>query len=293
MVDSLFGVNAIGYVNHEADPEERARIKVHGVIVDELGRSINLYSIPRSLGRSVGPVPIPYLCDSVAGHSTNAGKTTCAWALASELRRRGFRVTVEKKTGTACCRDWLRCSVEPGADVLENEGDEFSFIPSSFPARDFVDALGVASDVSIETNTFVTESIRYTRAFLCRFRPDFHVIELADSISHTSNAALLRAKYFQDHVGALVYACVPTHEAAAHFLVYLRSLGYEGKRLLLSGPLANEPRYGMAKEEIQARLGVPVCRMAIKKNGRWVADGSQLVDDWLALPIGRCPPSQS
>jgi hypothetical protein len=276
VVDGLLGVNVVGYVNRAADPEERVRIEVRGVLVDRHDCPINLSRFRERLpdvGESVTPEP-PLIV--VAGHSTNAGKTTCAWALVNALRSRGFTVTMEKKTGTACCRDWLRCYAGGVDGALENEGDEFLFTPESFPARDFVDALGVASDVSIETKSFVTEGVRYTRAFLSQTRPDFHVIELADSISHASNAGLLRTKYFRQNMKVFVYSCVPTHEAAAHFLAYLRSLGYDGTRVLLSGPLANEQQYAMARDEVRERLPVTICRSAIRENGRWIPEGREL-----------------
>jgi hypothetical protein len=281
VADGLFGINAIGYVDHAAFPDQRASIKIHGVLVDGLGRSINLSRFREALDAGTAPYPSHTCLIVVAGHSTDAGKTTCAWALATELRKQGLLVTMEKKTGTACCRDWLRCHSAPETGVLEKTGDEFSFAPDSFPARDFVDALGVVSDVTIETASFVAESVRYTKAFLSRWRPDFHIVELADSISHASNTALLRARYFQDHIDALVYACVPTHEAAAHLMAYVRSLGYRRTPVLLSGPLANEPRYDMARAEIRARLGIPVCRSAVEHDGRWIAEGGELAGEVL------------
>jgi hypothetical protein len=127
----------------------------------------------------------------------------------------------------------------------------------------------------------VAESVRYTEAFLSRARPDFHIIELADSISHASNAALLRTDYFRRRIDALVYACIPSAEAAAHCLAYVRSLGYLRTPLLFSGPLANEDRHAMAREEVRARLKARVCRSAVHQDSRWIAEGSELLRELL------------
>jgi hypothetical protein len=281
-VVSLFGVNAVGFVNREARPEARARIRIHGVIVDRRGRALTLLrfrdTVPQAEER---PRAEPHLV-VVAGHATDAGKTTCAWALVRGMQQRGLTVTVEKKTGTACCRDWLRCFADPRRGVLERPGDEVVFVPDRFPARDFVDGVGVASDVSAPTGPFVAASARYTRAFLGRQRPDIHVIELADSISHVSNARLLRSAYFRRHARTFVYASVPTHEAVAHFRDYLRALGYRRTRVLLSGPLANEPEHEMAREEITTRLGLRICRSAVHEAGRWIPETNELADGVLA-----------
>jgi hypothetical protein len=272
----LLGVNAIGYVNREIDPEERVRISVHGVAVDRHGRSVNLSWFRDTLADPVEPVTLQPPLIVVAGHSTEAGKTTCAWALVNALRRRGFTVTLEKKTGTASCRDWLRCYADPRTSALEHEGDEVVFTPNEFPARDFVDGVGVASDVSVGIRRFVPASITYTRAFLARARSDLHVIELADSLSHVSNVGLLRSRYFRQRVKTLVYAGIPTHEAAAHLLAYLRTLGYPQTQVLLSGSLANEEQYSMARDEIRQRLGLRICRSATQEDGRWIPEGSEL-----------------
>jgi hypothetical protein len=282
IVDGLFGVNAIGFVNREADPGERVRIQVHGVIVNRTGRPVNLSSF-RELIPDAPPslTPEPRVI-MVTGYATNSGKTMCARALVAELRSRGFEVTVEKKTGTACCRDWLRCYADPGRTALENEGDEIVFTPDDFPARDFVDGLGVASDVSVPIGRFVSASIKYSQSFLAKTRPDFHVLELADNISHPTNERLLRSQYFRKRVTTLIYSPLPTFEAVTHFQTYLWSLGYGRTPALLSGPLANEVQYAMARDEIEARLGLPICRSAVNETGLWIPEGKELVNAVLA-----------
>ncbi len=281
-IDSLYGVNAVGFINQEVEPEERVRIKVKGVVVDPDQRPVNLTRF-----REVLPEPAEGFVSNarwivVAGRSTDAGKTTCAWALVSELRSLGFKVTMEKKTGTACCKDWLRCFADPVASVLEKENDEICFNLDQFPARDFVDGLGVASDVSVAPDSFVKRSVGYTRAFLSHVKPDFHVIELADSIAHVSNAMLLRSEYFRDQELTLVYSGIPSYEAAAHLSAYVSALGHGRTPLLLSGALANESGFGMARDEISERLGLTICRSAVENGNRWVPVGGELATAVLA-----------
>jgi hypothetical protein len=275
IIDSLFGVNVVGFVNREMDYEDRVRVKVKGVLVDSDQRPLNLERFREAMA-----APAENFTSArwivVAGRSTDAGKTTCAWGLVSGLRSLGFKVTMEKKTGTSSCRDWLRCFNHPDATVLERERDEVSFIPAQFPARDFVDGLGAVSDVSVEPDRFVAQSVDYTRAFLAHFQPDFHVIELADSIAHVSNAMLLRSNYYRQQEMTLVYSGIESYEAAAHLVAYVSSLGHGRTPLLLSGPLANENRFVMAREEIRERLGLAICRSAVEKDKRWTPLGRDL-----------------
>lgn len=275
-VDGLIGVNAIGFINADNRPDGCAKIHLRGVLVDKHGRSLNLSRFREKLERAERDMASQTGLIVVAGRSTHAGKTTCLQALVQALRSRGFSVTVEKKTGTACCRDWLRCHADPRCDVLGKEGDESVFDLDAFPARDFVDAMGIASDVSIDSKKFARPSTAYTRSYVAGHHPDFHVVELADSISHISNLNLLRSRHFLEQTKTLVYTGIPTHEAAAHLLAYWRSLGYGETPVVLSGPLANEEQYGMARDEIRHRLGLEICRSAKWQDGRWVPAGDEL-----------------
>ena len=282
IVDSLFGLNAVGFVNREVDPGERVRIKIKGVLVDSEQRSLNLELFREILPEPAEDVTTRARWIVIAGRSTDSGKTTCAWALVSELRSQGYEVTLEKKTGTACCKDWLRCFADPAASVLEEENDEICFNLDQFPARDFVDGLGVASDVSAQPDSFVKRSVGYTRAFLSHVKPEFHIIELADSIAHVSNAMLLRSEYFRDQALTLVYSGIASYEAAAHLSAYVSALGHGRTPLLLSGALANESGFGMARDEIRERLGLTICRSAVENGNRWMPIGRELATAVLA-----------
>jgi hypothetical protein len=74
----------------------------------------------------------------------------------------------------------------------------------------------------------------------------------------------------------MVYAGISTHEAAARLMTHVRSLRYSRTQLLLSGPLANEEKYEMAREEIRERLGLPICRLATDEDGQWIPSGDEL-----------------
>jgi hypothetical protein len=297
-VDSLFGVNCLGFTND--GPDIRPRVRVLGTLVDRTGRSISLQAFrepwtpgparsgQRQMGspnsdqsdvRSTAPSGQCRLI-VVAGHCTDAGKTMCARALVRGLRARGFQVTVEKKTGTACCKDWLSCLLDrtlaPPADAaaapirvtvdLERAG-----------GSDFVDALGVASDVSIAPDRFARESAAYTARRLNRPDPAFHVVELADGITHTTNQALLAEPAFRRRIAALVYCPLASPEATAHFLVHAARLGLPpGAPVLLSGPLANEARHRMARFEVEYRWRIPVVACATLTEAGWEPLGDDL-----------------
>ncbi len=295
IAESLFAVNCVGFVNMAADDFPRARVRVDGVLIDGRRRPINLRGFREPLGRMEPDNSERSRRVLVAGYSSDAGKTVTARALVRELTSRGFRVTLEKKSGTACCRDWL--SSFPQDDIEGAAGDSPTAREidlQAFPARDFVDGLGVVSDVSIDTRTFVRESVLYTEAFVAQRSPDFHVMELADNIAHGPNWALLRDPAFASRLSALVYCPLPRIEAVIHFLSFLRStLGLGDLPVVLSGPLANEAQFEIVRREVRARCRVPVAPSARLLTRGWESEGSSLVDTLLNATATREPPRPS
>ncbi|GAB4220131.1 MAG: hypothetical protein Kow001_00610 [Acidobacteriota bacterium] len=310
-VDSLFGVNCLGFIND--GPDVRPRVRVLGTLADKAGRSLSLrdfreswtpepgrnrHRLPGSASsaqsavRSAAP-PGECRLIVVAGHSTEAGKTTCARALVRGLRARGFPVTVEKKTGTACCRDWLSCLLDR---TLESPLDPAAPLRLSLDLErtggsDFVDALGVASDVSMPARRFARESAAYTARKLNAGASAFHVVELADGISHTTNQALLVEPAFRRRIDALVYCPLPSPEATAHFLVHVARLGLSpGTPVLLSGPLANESCHRLARLEVEHRWRIPVVPSATLTDAGWEPMGDGLAAALLDA-LGRIPES--
>lgn len=298
-VDSLFGVNVLGFVNQGVPPEQRVKVRILGTAVDSSGRAWNLRSFrepwekdlfagvsrsqPEELNRDVAePGASGAGCRQivVAGHATNAGKTLCARALVRGLRARGYSVTLEKKSGTACCRDWLSClldrtlipPIRPGAAPTR-----ISINLHDRTARDFVDTLGVVSDVSLPPHRFARESARFTVQYLQQAGSDFHVVELADGSCHTSNRALLETAEFRSRIAALVYCPLPHPEAVAHFLDFWARLGPPANTpVILSGPLANEPRYQLERLEVRHRLGTAVIPSAVPEGDGWEPSGEEL-----------------
>ncbi|HRR26015.1 MAG TPA: hypothetical protein P5300_04890 [Acidobacteriota bacterium] len=262
LVDSLFGVNCLGFVNAGIPPQERVRVLVHGVLVDRNARRWNLRRLPRY------PC-VPGLTTEdrrsrqivVGGFATGVGKTLCVRALARELRSRGYRVTMEKKSGTACFRDSLACLLD--RDVRLPTGGEapcrFRVQRRQPEAFDFVDTLGVVSDVSLPTLDFVRETVAFSLQYLRSCPADIHLVELGDGLGHSRNLALLQDRTFQALTDVLVYNPLPYPEAVLHFRSFLRGIEWpETKPLFLSGPLANEDEYDMVREEIEHRCQLKV-----------------------------------
>jgi hypothetical protein len=295
IADGLFGANCVGFVNLASSEFPGARVRVEGVLIDRRRRPFNLRDFRE-------PLELPQTnCagDSkrvlVAGYSSDAGKTVTARALVRELTSRGLRVTFEKKSGTACCRDWLSCFPESGLESPEDGSSPAREIDiREFPARDFVDGLGVVSDVSIAIRTFARESGVYTESFVAQRSPDFHVMELADNIAHGPNWALLRDPGFASRLSAVIYCPLPRIESVLHFLSFLRStLGLRDLPVVLSGPLANEGRFEIVRREVQARCRVPIAPSARLCTSGWESEGKDLAEALLEAMTARGRPVRS
>ncbi|GAB4252624.1 MAG: hypothetical protein Kow00109_28250 [Acidobacteriota bacterium] len=273
VVDSLFGVNCLGFVNAGIPPEERVQVRIHGVLVDGEGRPVNLRRYrrrPAEAARRCGRRTRQVV---VGGYATDAGKTTCARALFQGLQTLGLTVTLEKKTGTACCKDWLSCLYDRDLDPREPGASQAFTVPLPREPRqafDFVDTLGIASDVSLPTATFVEEASAFTAAYLAGRPADVHIVELADGFAHTRNQALLADSLFQGLTDLLIYNPLPYPDAVGHFFTFLERIGWPAhKPVLLSGPLANEPRHAMVLDEVVHRYQAKVVPCARREGDRW------------------------
>jgi hypothetical protein len=295
IAEGLFAANCVGFVNLAAGDFPRARVRIEGVLIDRRRRPFNLRDFREPLERAHSSFSGDSKRVLVAGYSSDAGKTVTARALVRELTSRGFRVTFEKKSGTACCRDWLSCFPESGLESPANDSSVAREINiQAFPARDFVDGLGVASDVSVAITTFVRESVLYTDSFVARRSPDFHVMELADNIAHGPNWALLRDPAFASRLSAIVYCPLPRIESVIHFLSFLRStLGLRDLPVVLSGPLANEARFEIVRREARARCRVPIARSARLLEMGWESEGEDLAEALLEATTTRRRPAPS
>lgn len=276
VVNSLAGLGPVGIVNDKNEFCDEVLIKVHGVLTDKQGRSMNLNQFTETLPEPDVQIHSKPFIIVAAGYSTDSGKTTCACALSAELRQRGYKVTAEKKTGTTSCKDLFNLFSESGEDFHTTWDNDVPYNPASFLARDFVDGLGIISDVSMDPQRFVSSSIQYTRKLLSYWQPDIHIIELADGLAHVSNVALMSSDFFRQHVDFFIYCSSPTHEAVSHFSTYLREVIKYSGTFIVSGPLANESCYSMARQEVEERTRVPVIRSARLDDGLWMPEGQEL-----------------
>lgn len=279
-ISSLFGVNCIGWFDQGPKKEHRTILRILGTLIDEQGPVSLRHFREKVKGREMVSASQTARVSLVliGGYSTNAGKSTCARALSASLRKRGFRVSIEKKSGTACCRDWISCL---GKDQVQNVGSiepGFEFDPDQSYGRDFVDGLGIASDVSLDSESFTLESTSYTGRLLHNWRPDFHIVELADGLCHQRNWSLLQNPEFKQWISCIIYSPHPSFEAAAQSLSFFRNELKIQQPVLFSGPIANEENYTIAQEEILFRLKTPICPSALFKDQQWVPDGEALAD---------------
>jgi hypothetical protein len=254
MVDDLSMCNIVGFANFTVAGHRRTRLRVLGLLLDGPGIPVNLARRSQTPPRVEGPSPRVVL---VAGSSMDAGKTTCAVALARHLRAAGRRITFEKKTGTTCFADPLKVQVE---DPLAFGATDTSLTVSRDDLRvcDFVDATGMVSDISGDLTQFVERSLAFTPWFTATRGSDVHIVELADNLSHVSNLALARDCRFRQMVSGLVYVPSPSFDAAHHMLAFLReSLDWPDLPVAFSGPIANDLEWEAVRLEVEARLGVP------------------------------------
>lgn len=279
VTSDLIAMNIAGPVHAVAEPHDRCRIRVLGALVDEHDRTRRLPRMPVELDGAGWDGAVGVL---VTGHAMEAGKTTFCMGLVDAARRQGLRCTYEKKTGSACARDLLRVATGD-FDVLSAPGCRVRVDYESLGVRDFVDAAGAASDVSLPPEEFVPRSMAFSRAWLSQARSDLHVVELADNLSHRTNLALLQQPAFRRMFQHLVYVPAPSYDAVDHAWHYVRGgLGWNDVRIWMAGALATDPAAGCLREEIEHRLGV-AC-LAVPRSGRCAEREAQALVACMAGP---------
>lgn len=247
--------NLVGFINHIIEPRQRGRMKVLGTLLDRKGKPFNTEDF--RVRWKDAAVPRHGLGVLVCGSAMDSGKTSCCTALAKGLRSRGLRVTFEKKTGTGSFRDGLRTCLEDH-DMSDMTGPGIEVDYTNLSASDFVESAGRVSDVSGPLDQFVYNSLLFTPGFLADRKPDLHIVELADNLSHLSNLALLQHERFRDLFQAIIYVPVPSFDTVHHFLHFLRKeLHWHDIPVAFSGPIANESQWVVLREEITERLGLP------------------------------------
>jgi hypothetical protein len=244
--------NLAGFVNSVWPPNRAlTSIKVLGTLVDDVARPISLRSFVPTPEVRRGPTAAGVL---VGGAAMEVGKTTFCGALFHALRRAGGDPAYLKATGTACfVSDPLR--VQTGnPNTPESWDQEVAIDPGLLRVSDFVDACGVPSDLSTDAATIVDD--------ICRFlegqTAETMICELADSLHHRTNLALLRSPGFRSRFRSLVYVADPSLDAVQNFVYFVRKvLDWPEVRIALGGALATDPAHEALRAEILARLGVP------------------------------------
>lgn len=271
----LYSLGPIGYPNHCLPGCAGPEVRVLGVVVGEDSRPLSMADFRETVTAEATGRPCPLIL--IAGHGSNAGKTTVAQAVFTELRERRCRPCYFKMTGTASCRDLARVST-PGMGA-RNGSETYPLWDSNTPVRDFVDGVGTVSDVTGDTENFVKRTSAYAAVLPGHLECDVLVVELADGLCHRSNLKLLAGAFFRSNLSCLVYVPHPSAEAALHFQAFWQQgLGYGGLPVILSGPLANDPELAMVREELSARSNVLIRPSARPEGGQWVSFGRELVE---------------
>lgn len=264
VVSDLNSMVIAGHVNALAVPHERCGIRVLGLLVDDAGAPVRLARQVVAAEPDGGAAPPVGVL--VAGSSMEVGKTTICMALAAAARAQGLRWTYEKKTGTGCVRDLARVATGD-YDVLGEPGRSVRVDVACAHARDFVDATGAISDVSMEPEDFVTRSLAFSRAWQSQAGAQLRIVELADNLSHRTNLTLLQAPAFRRSIQHLVYVPSPSYDAMDHAWHFVREgLGWRDVTVHLGGALATDPRGCCLREEIACRLGI--ASLAVPADGR-------------------------
>ncbi len=264
---NMSSFNLAGFINYMPyEDHPLTAIKVLGTILENNDAPLSL------LDHSIKPEAIaskkPLKSVLVCGAGMEIGKTTCCISIMQALKERGRKATFEKKTGTAYFCDPLRV-LKADIDAYGSIGQSIELSSDELISSDFVDACGTVSDVSIDQKNFVQKSVNFTHSFAAKHNSEVHIVELADSVAHSSNLALLNYKAFRDLFTHIVYVPNPSLDSAFHFLYYLQNgLGWDGPKIALGGPLANDLEYEMLREEVEHRLKVP-CLNGKDKN-RWM-----------------------
>jgi hypothetical protein len=251
-VVNLAAGNLAGFVNSLWPPDRPlTSIRVLGTLVDDVARPVSLRRFVPTPEVRQGPPAAGVL---VGGAAMEVGKTTFCSALFHALRRAGGDPAYLKATGTACfVSDPLR--VQTGnPNTPESWDEDVAIDPGQLRVSDFVDSCGVPSDLSGDAATIAEDTCRFLES-----RTDETMIcELADSLHHRTNLALLRSPRFRARFRSLVYVADPSLDAVQNFVYFVReALDWPEVRIALAGALATDPAHEALRVEILARLRVP------------------------------------
>ncbi len=204
---------------------------------------------------------------TVLGTDMDVGKTTVAAALMASLRQRGLGPIYIKGTGTGRYKDLLR------VDRGQHEGS----IGWERSAYDFVDA-GLPATGSASAKE-VCAAVKGLLAFASDRSP-WVILELADSPFDEDSLKVLSDPELAHLIGGqgfTVYAC----DCVASTLsvgALERRFGFDLKRCLISGPLANTPLSRLKAEELTGRPAAPSVNTQAHLAGRLEPEGEALLE---------------
>jgi hypothetical protein len=211
--------------------EEATRIVPVGLLVDSLGRRVNVAAA------ALPPVPAPTgarpITVAVVGASMNSGKTTTLARLARGLTDAGIAVGAAKITGTGAGGDgWLLA--DAGASPV------YDFTDAGYPSTYRIGHAAVRAVFAGLTDRLASEGCEAV------------VLEIADGIFQDETAALLRDPIFAERVDGVLFAA-PDALGASAGVGWLRERGMAP--VAVSGVLTSSP---LAAREAAAATGCPV-----------------------------------
>jgi hypothetical protein len=162
-----------------------------GLIVDEMGRLVNLRRFGRKAHRPASRVP----CIAVVGGSMNAGKTTAAASIVKGLASSGLKVGAAKITGTGAGNDYWHMW-DAGAHMI------LDFTDAGFATT----YKAAHADLEEIANTLAAELV----AAGC----DAIVFEIADGLYQAETSWLVGSRALESLVDAYVYAAESSASAA-------------------------------------------------------------------------------
>ncbi|MFQ6111167.1 MAG: hypothetical protein ACE5LX_03945 [Nitrospinota bacterium] len=273
----IYQLNVGGVCGHYADPASSqspsgltAELLVEGAVALE-GKAANLERLrlvePREpLGLFEG------VLITVLGTDMDVGKTTVAAALMASLRQRGLGPVYIKGTGTGRYRDLLRVERGRYEGLIGWERSVYDFVDAGLPAT----GSASAGEVSAAVKGLLAFASGLSR---------WVILELADSPFDEDSL-----KVFSDpelvHLigrrGYTVYACDCV--ASALTLAALEErFGFDLKRCLISGPVANTPLSRLKAEELTGRPAPPSVNCRALLTGKLEPQGEALLEALITL----------
>lgn len=280
IISNLGCMNLGGYLNYIGGPESPIKLKVLGILTNKKGNSINLLDFCDVKKYKLNGTRKERKNIVIIGESTESGKTTCGVALTRELKKHGYTVTFEKKTGGPRCRDWIQPHIEDHNFIFSDVGTEISLDPNSYMAGDFVDGTGCISSHSIpNTDIFLKNSLKYSDYLVQKFDSDFHIMEIAGNPSQPNNLLFLQSEEFKNDLDILIYITKSNYERVHQAYTYFtKILGISESKFILSGKIGNEGNSSLTREEINLRLNVPICKSVLFENNKTIPYGKELYD---------------